>query len=109
MWRRYVFCPDFMKQSIINVKADMDEFDLTSAEANAEYKEIGSMQFSVCGKEKIRRKILSLRTLEIKSDVRRLFDYREIFRGYDKCDILMLRAEVSFLVPGQAHSENIGR
>ena len=30
---------------------------------------------------------LSLRTLEIKSDVRRLFVHRKIFRGYNKQDI----------------------
>ena len=31
--------------------------------------------------------VLSLRTLEIKSDVRRLFVYREFFHGYNKHDI----------------------
>ena len=41
MWRRYVFCPNFMKRSI-NVKLDMDELDLTAAESKVTYEEIKS-------------------------------------------------------------------
>ena len=37
--------------------------------------------------EKIQLMLLSLRTLGIKPDVRRLFVYRNFFRGYNKHDI----------------------
>jgi len=37
--------------------------------------------------EKIQLMLLSLRTLGIKPDVRRLFVYRKNYRGYNKHDI----------------------
>ena len=41
MWRRYVYCPNSTKRSIIvNVRLDMDEMDLTAAESKATYEEI---------------------------------------------------------------------
>ena len=59
----------------MNVKLDMDEIDLTAADSKATYE------------EKMQIMLLSLRTLGIKPDVRRLFVYRKIFHRYNKHDI----------------------
>ena len=39
MWRQYVYCPNSTKRHV-NVRLDMDEMDLTTAESKATYEEI---------------------------------------------------------------------
>ena len=58
----------------VNVRRDMDEMDLTAAESKATYEEIKKyVAEHNDGMKKIQLMLLSLRTLGIKPDVRRLF------------------------------------
>lgn len=40
MWRRYVYCPNLIRSSILKAEVKMDELDLTSVESKAAYGEI---------------------------------------------------------------------